>query len=367
MKMKPSTLPLFLSVLLFGLAASSSISAPSTRAPSGPASSTASKSTRERATDVPPSRWPYVRVSSSVPMVARTVTLHFPEGASLGRLILVLARGTGVLQNGSKVGSGSGTVTVTVPPGYWLGFEPNHVVFEHPSLLNKVSPEGIECLRISFTSLDDKEDGMCDKVLSYASHFKNLRTVILTRSDATDAGVANVKGLTDIENIEFAGAPVRGSCFTALSTLPNLLALNCSQCQIEEKYFALLPKFKAIQTLMVNRCNLTKADFQVILKLSKLLHLCMASNSIVDDELIKSLPALKNLIILDVRDTKATPVGLTALKGRLNLKYLYLTDHGNSTLDGPRLERAFPGIQIYWAKRGKLDQDTQALLSPLTN
>ena len=318
-----------------------------------------------RSSDVPPTRWANVADTSSVPMVSRTLTLHFPDGPSLGRLILVLSRGNGFMETGTKVGAGSALIKVTLPPGYWLGFEPNHVVFENPGLLNKVSPEGIECLRVSFTSLDDKEDGMCDRALSYVSHFKYLRSLVLTRSDATDAGVAHVKGLTDVEHIDFVGAPVNGSCFSALSTLPHLLSLNCSLCRIEEKYFALLPRFKALQSLIVNRCNLTRADFQVILKMPRLTHLCLANNGIVDDELIKSLTALKNLTILDVRDTKVTPAGLEALKGKINLKYLYLSDHGNSSNDKPRLEKAFPGIQVDWAKRGNLDQDTQILLSPL--
>lgn len=358
MKLIDSTVLLLASALLFGSSAKIAFSAPQTVQNSGTGG--------QKKTAMPTSqRDLHVSTNSSVPMVDRSVTVRFPEDVSLGRLIVILAHGNGSIPSGTKIGGGRGISTVKVPAGYWLAFEPNHVVFETPSSLNKVSPEGIDCLRISFTSLDDKEDGMCDKTLTYVSRFKGLKSMILTRSDVTDEGLLNLKNLPLLEHIEFVGAPVKGSSFSALSTLSHLLSFNCSQCQIEEKYFTLLPQFKSLQALHINRCRLTKAEFQNVLQCTKLVHLAIANNSIVDDELIKSLAALKNLRILDVRYTKVTPAGLMSLKGRIPLKYLYLTDHGNSELDGPRLEKCFPGLQIFWAKRGKLDEDTQVLLSPL--
>ncbi|HEY9760427.1 MAG TPA: hypothetical protein V6C97_35035 [Oculatellaceae cyanobacterium] len=359
MKPKDSVVPVLVSALLFGSSAKTAFCAPQI-------GQNSEAGEQKKAATLAAQWGVHASTSSSVPMVDRSVTVHFPEDVSLGRLIVILARGNGAIPSGTKVGGGRGTSTVKVPAGYWLAFEPNHVVFETPSSLNKVSPEGIDCLRISFTSLDDKEDGMCDKTLTYVSRFKGLKSMILTRSDVTDEGLLNLKNLPLLEHIEFVGAPVKGTSFSALSTLSHLYSFNCSQCQIEEKYFALLPQFKLLHVLLVNRCRLTKAEFQNILQCTKLTHLAIANNSIVDDDLIKSLAVLKSLRILDVRGTKATPAGIMTLKGRIPLKYLYLTDHGNSELDSPRLEKCFPGLQIFWAKRGKLDEDTQVLLSPLS-
>jgi hypothetical protein len=125
--------------------------------------------------------------------------LVFPQKTSLGALSLIPHNGP-MAGNARRFGSAVGTVKVSVPKGKWLSLELNTEAFKHPELVDSCSAVGLDCLIINFLSMDDSEGGWCDAALPHANHFKNLKCLILNRSDVSDAGMSKLKGQKDVES-----------------------------------------------------------------------------------------------------------------------------------------------------------------------
>ena len=296
--------------------------------------------------------------------VSRSVTVTFPGDASIGRLLVIAPDAADQAQKAIQVAGAKGVETVKVPPGYVLALEPNRRVFENPECLDKVSPQGIECIKTSFTSLDDREDGMCDRALGYVSHLTSVKWMVLSRSDVTDVGLSKLKNNLGLEAVECAGSPVQGACLEVLSSLPKIRLLNLGGCSLNAKNIFWLAHFKNLEVLNLNRNQLNEDGLKVIAKCKNLTRLNVASNSKVDDTFIKSLVGLKNLYALDLRDTRVTANGLAVLKG-LKLENIYLTDRGYSERDTIFLQKIFPGVKVEYLK-AILNDDMKTLLAPIT-
>jgi hypothetical protein len=261
---------------------------------------------------------------SAVRTAPEVVKLHFPD-KSLGALLLVLSlKGDdhwGPYQSGTQVGSAKGNVTVTVPADCALMMDANRRVFENPIVLKEVSP-GLGALRMSFMSMEDREDHMVERAMPYVENLKSIRILFFDRSEVTDSEICKVKNLPHLNYINLFLSQINGACFSHLSTFPELYQLDCPCCHIEQKYIASLAQIRKLKYLDLGRTDMNIVGARSLAKLTGLTRLSLSQNFRIDDECMKCLQPLKKLTWLDVRSTSVTFEGLKALSG-IKLRYLF--------------------------------------------
>jgi hypothetical protein len=292
-------------------------------------------------------------------------TLRFPNEYSIGALFTLFRQGPYggyFTDKGPQLGFARGTVTLVVPKGRLLMLELNTNVFKHPGCLNEVSPQGIDCLRIGFMSMNDDES-RSDEVLKYIPHFQKLVQIDLNRSDTTDAGLKYLKSQTALRCILAFLAPIHGSCFKELGQVKALSVLSLGCSPIEQKNLSYLSNFPMLQELRVSKVNLTEEGIKHLATCRSLRSLRIYGNKNVDDQSLKLLLPLKNLEELDVRSTEVTLRGIKAL-APLKLQSLYITDKLFSEHDISEIRQIFPKIKLKIDRRG-VSEDNKQLFAPL--
>jgi hypothetical protein len=276
--------------------------------------------------------------------IAKTTerTISFPKDQVLGAIFLGHYNHN-IDERGplNRVGGAIGTVKVAVPDGYYVMFEANRRVFQNPKVLNEVSPDGIDYLKIGLISMDDSEDQMCNKALSYIGHFASLTTLSVDRSDATDKGLSTIHNLKHLKRMSCFRSEVDGSFFKELADLRQFKELDTSWCMIKPDTLKYLPLIQGLEFLNMGRCGIEISGAHELGKCTGLKGLRVYNNSQFTDDCLKLLCPLKHLEWIDLRDTPVTMKGLRALRG-LPLKQLHPPKTLNTVSDLEELKKLFP-------------------------
>jgi hypothetical protein len=276
-------------------------------------------------------------------------TLHFPSGKALGAIWVGNEKPVfGPYKKYIQVAGASGDVTITVPKGQRVLFEANRRVFENPACLTKISPVGIDCIKMGFISLEDREDDMCDKALAYIPSLNGIAEINIDRSEATDKGLSQLKRCTSLKGISCFMSSVDGSCFKDLVSLPSLKGLWVPRCMIDQKNMAYLPHFSKLRELDLERTQLDASGAKYLAQCPRLEVLVVRGNPKFDDNCLKFVVPLKNLCDLDVRETPVTISGLKTLKLS---KLIRLGVPQSMSKNLPELKRLFPLARINAASR----------------
>jgi hypothetical protein len=269
----------------------------------------------------------------------------------------------GALVRYHQVAGASGSVTVSVPKGQRVLFEANRRVFENPSCLDDVSPQGIDVLKIGLISLDDSEDGMCDKALAHAAHFQGIEEVEVDHSEATDSGLSKLRTLSSLQGISCYSSSIKGYCFRDLAMLPALKALWASHCDLVQENLKYLKDFPKLQVLNLDKTHLDSTGSKYLSFCRNLIELSVRGNQKFDDNCLLSLAALKDLSVLDVRETSVTAQGLKQLRG-LKLQKLLLPNLLKNNI--AELQTIFPRALISADSSTKsVGEESRALYAPL--
>jgi hypothetical protein len=270
--------------------------------------------------------------------------LHFPGDKSLGALFVGNERAVlGRYENLSQVANATGDVTIKVPKGSRVLFEANRRIFEDPSCLDKISPVGIDSIKMGFMSMDDREDDMCNKALAHLSKLSGLTSIDIDRSDATDAGVSQLRGCTSLEGLSCSMSAVKGTFFKDLESLKSLRGLWIANCLIDQKNMVYLSHFPNLKELDIERTQLNSDGAKFLARCSSLESLVVRGNAKFDDNCLQYLLPLKNLSSLDLRETPVTMKGLRTLK-LPKLRSIGLPHSLSKNL--PELRRMFPSVRI---------------------
>ncbi|MBU6454609.1 MAG: hypothetical protein KGS72_22760 [Cyanobacteria bacterium REEB67] len=291
-------------------------------------------------------------------------TLQFPSGLSLGRILVGNERAIfGDYHVFQQVSGASGTVKINVPAGTRVLFEANRRIFEDPTLLNKISPVGIDALKLNLISLDDREDDMCDRALGYVRHFTGVTEVNVDRSDATDIGVAKLKDVPSLIGISCFLSAINGACFKDLAALPALKALWVADCNIKQDNMRYLAQFPALEELELDRTHLDEIGSKGLAACRNLQTLSLRGNPRFSDTALKQLSGLPDLSSLDLRSTPVTLAGFKNLK-LPRLKFLILPQSMQKDLAA--MKALFPKVAIaIGAERGTLTKENSTLYAPL--
>ncbi len=287
--------------------------------------------------------------------------LKFPRDYSLGELY-VLYNGQDERDPSIRQGAARGEMKVDAAKIVILNA--GYKLFKDPALINTIAPQSIDVLKLTSISLDDAEDGLCDRALKYVGHLKGLLELNINRSDATDAGLVHAAELPDLMRISACYTLVRGTCLKQICTLKKLRMLRLSGTPLQEAQLQYIIGLPLLEYLTVSRTGLTNVGLKQISKCGKLVSLDISQNPDVDDKALADLKTLKNLKALSLSGCKISINGLIQLKGLpLRLLVMPLPSYQKSVID--QVHKTFPQAEISLRGIGKVDSETRDLYAPI--
>ena len=167
---------------------------------------------------------------------------------------------------------------------------------------------------------------ICDECLSYVQKFPKLKRLMLCREQATDAGLAKLRGMDSLEGIWIWDALTVSDVGAAhLAQLNNLREIHLSNSKITDealRHFSSLQKIKKLSLQGNYFTNKGLEHLQENTQLTELV-LGLGTNEITDDGL-RFISALTNLERLGLQSSKITDAGLQQLSSLKNLKELWV-------------------------------------------
>ena len=179
-------------------------------------------------------------------------------------------------------------------------------------------------LKLSRSSLSDA--GLAD-----LRGITSLSELLLNRTRVSDAGLGHLKGLTNLSLLQLAHTQVTDAGLTDLKGLIKLAELDLSDTQVTDAGLANLATLKNLSVLNLGGTKLTDSGLMKLEGLTKLAELDLAGTRITDRGL-PHLSTLTNLYMLDLSYTAVTDAGLTHLKGLKKLSTLKV--FGTAVSDG---------------------------------
>jgi len=256
-----------------------------------------------------------------------------------------------------------GKMTLTVPAGCAVSFEPMRRLFEHPDLFDKIPYQGIDVLFMRFYPVDENEEGLCDKALAHASHFRDLQAVDVSNSDASDKGLSNLKSLPHLRGIVAEGSYVKGSCLQDFQQLDELWQIDFSESSIDQANLVYIPKLRGLTNLGLRRDRISDAGMRELSKATRLKDLSLINNPGINDHNVAWLSTLKSLQSLDLQGTSVTIRGLRQLS-YLNLHAIGIPMSLGNKAALAEIRGFFPHAKISVDRR-IVEPDLKGMLAPL--
>ena len=287
--------------------------------------------------------------------------LVFPP-KSIGLLLVV--NKTKNLENAKQIGGAQGTVELTVPSDQLLIFEINQNGFLHPELLETVTADGIDVLKVSLLSMADGEEIVCDRALGHVSRFSHVQYLILDSSDSSDLGISRLPAaMPNLTTLSAEASQVHGTFVKSLK-FPQLKTMNLSSCQLASGALQPLSKYKKLTSIRLAHTNIGPAEIKQVALCKQLQKLDLSDNQKIDDECLKMLAPLSNLEVLGLSRTRVTARGLAQLKCP-QLKRLVVSKDRFTTQEFATLESMFPaGTLAYRLEKNRRTEDLNMILAP---
>jgi hypothetical protein len=303
---------------------------------------------------------------SGIASQAEVRKLHFPDKSIGALMLLAHNKGDGswltYTNSGKQIGSAQGTITLTIPPGFALVLDANRRVFENPILLKEISPYGIDVLKLSFISMDDREDNMLERAIGYVENLKSLRVLCFDRSEVNDAAILKLKNLPHLVCINLFLSSITGSCFKSFSKFPELYQVDAPFCQLDQSSIDGLAQIPKLKNLDLSRTNMTVVGAKSLAKLTNLARLNLGKNPKFDDACIAYLQPLSKLKSLDLRGTHVTIEGLKSISGIKLQKLCLPTSLRKNMLE---ITKMFPSTRISVDTLTPPTKDDQMMYAPL--
>jgi hypothetical protein len=291
----------------------------------------------------------------------RRRVLLFPSDYSLGEIVINECPRTSI----SKELRGAAKGTVVVPPNKMCKFIPSYHFYKNPGIVKTLPPDGFDSILMAASSMDDAEDGLCDRALASIGHLKGLVELQLDKSDATDLGAAHAADLPNLQRISAFSAALEGKCFQQFSGLKHLLQLRLARNPLKDETLQYLGSIPQLQFLNINRCNVSDEGVRHLADCSQLLCLNIGDNPKVTDQSIKYLLRIKKLRTLFIGGTSITAKGLLQLKA-LPLRALDFSSKKFTALEIKEIRKDFAGVLLVPDIQKKaVDSETNSLFAPL--
>ena len=157
-----------------------------------------------------------------------------------------------------------------------------------------------------------------------------INEIDLRATQATNADMAMVAKITELERLLLIGLPLTDSGLQTLSGLRNLTVLEISNTKVTDAGLKHLLPLKKLRGLTLDGMPITDAGVKLAAQLPELAVLKISSTEVTDNGLAL-LPALTKLDILTLNDSKITDAGLVHVAKIQSLRQLRL--NGTDTSD----------------------------------
>jgi len=195
----------------------------------------------------------------------------------------------------------------------------------------------------------DLDRGARDGLLSDFARVRRFRTIRLSDSQVTDAGLAGLTGQDNLEHLWIVNVPITDAGLAHLSGLPalrelyllklqvsgvglhevqgldNLSTLCLTDSRIADAGLSALPRFECLSELHLHRTCVTDAGLAHLKTLDNLKKLGLSQTGITDVGLAH-VASLRNLEDLNLTKTQITDAGLVSVKALPRLRTLCLSD-----------------------------------------
>ena len=158
---------------------------------------------------------------------------------------------------------------------------------------------------------------LTDRNLDYlVAGLDNLRFLSLAETGITDAGLAHLSRLTDLEELHLDNTSITDQGLDALAALPSLRVLDLKDTAVTDAGLARVKDFATLRGLYLTRTRITDAGLANIGSLENLETLILWGTGVTDAGLehLRSLTRLRELILWD---TRVTEEGAEALRAAL--------------------------------------------------
>jgi hypothetical protein len=186
---------------------------------------------------------------------------------------------------------------------------------------------------------------LMDRDLELLPRGQRVTYLALGGTRVTDAGLAHVKPLKNLEWIDLYKTQVTDAGLEQLQDLPSLKQIDLSGTRITDAGLKHVARLSELQKLMLGGTAVSSAGLEPIAELAKLTQLDLW-NTEVGDTGLTHLKRLKNLRNLDLSGTKVTDEGLTQLAELRSLESLDLRGTRVTAAGAKRLQAALPRLKI---------------------
>jgi hypothetical protein len=217
-------------------------------------------------------------------------------------------------------------------------------------------------LRLGGTSFGDADMPRLTRAMS-------LRGLFLDFTPVTDAGLAPLGALSNLEVLDLGNTSVKGAGLAHLKDLKSLQVLYLGHTRVTDaglehlrnlqdlkkvdlqstlltgSGLVHLVSLKKLETLLVGGTRIGDAELACVQRLESLKELELDDTAIGDAGLIH-LAGLPNLFKLDLRRTRVTDAGLAHLKGSVSLRYLYLYGTSVTNEAVADFQREMPAVKV---------------------
>lgn len=178
--------------------------------------------------------------------------------------------------------------------------------------------------RANFVFLEDRKIG--DSALGYLGEFANFRGgVSLDHSAITDAGLARVAALDDLELLDISDTRITDSGLARLVGLGRLDCLVLDDTKITDTGLQYVGQIAQLSDLRMNHDRISGGGLKHLTNLAQLRKLG-ASYTDITDAALASIGKLKHLDSLWLAGTNVTNAGLAHLSGCTELQTLCLDE-----------------------------------------
>lgn len=185
-----------------------------------------------------------------------------------------------------------------------------------------------------------------DAGIAHIAGLTNLDTVVLSGSGVTDAGLAHLKRLRKLEHLYFANTKITDAGLVHLVGLTSLKTLDLTGTDVSDRGLARLKTLTKLEVLVVDETRITNAGMKHLVPLKKLRLLSLAGCR-VDGKTLGLLKPIKSLTQLVLTDCKISAAGISQLEKLKTLKHLELYRVKIAAGDVARLRRALPKTGIH--------------------
>ena len=192
----------------------------------------------------------------------------------------------------------------------------------------------------------EDNDLIHDECLSYVHKFPYLKRLLLKEQQATDKGLANIRGLENLEVMYIWDASAISDAGMAhLKNLTGLKEIYVGNSKITDESLRIFSKLPKLESLTAPGNQFTDKGLEHIQNMTQLksLWLGQGENEITDNGL-KHLAKLTQLETLDLQQSEITDSGLEHLHSLQQLKRFYHSGSGVTAKGYSSLTEVLPKL-----------------------